>query len=128
MLNYHLILFLVIVGSLATLFILNIVTYKNDKEVIAEYFNNKEETIIDIKKSSEFFFKNKEKLKKIRADNKFKNLIIIAKNGPLIIENFYTVTTSKDELIELYVTNSVMFFLKPRVYENNNYENDKTAH
>lgn len=102
--------------GIVSLFITNLWSYKSDEEVIIEYFKMKGKEILNIKNSSENQFRDKEKLKKIKAENRIKNLIIVSKSGPLLRNGFYSVTTSEGQKLELLITNSIFFFIKPKIY------------
>ena len=112
----EIIIFISITLGIVGIFIANLITYKSDEKVITEYFNRRGENVLRIKDSSKKFFKNKDKLKEIQNNNWIKNSIIINSSVHLLRNNFYSITTSKNENIELFITNSIFFFITPKMY------------
>jgi hypothetical protein len=105
-----------IIFAIGGIFIANLITYKSDKYLITEYFKKRGDKILQIKNSSEYHFKDKERLKEINKNNRITNSIIVAKSGPLLSNSFYSITTSQNEKLELLVVNSLFFFIKPKLY------------
>ena len=102
--------------ALGSFFLANLWSYKSDKELIKEYFEANGKKVSNIKNSSENKFQDKQKLKEIKVKNRIKNSITISKSGSLLRNSFYSVTTLNGEKFELLVTNSLFFFVKPKLY------------